>query len=379
MDSPPYGPHRCSALALLLLLAFSCGVAGATPRLLTLYVGASGSDAGRCTKSAPCRSFGRAYAMARPGQIVEVAAGSYPDQDVDLISGRSGAPVVFTAARGATVALSDLDVRGTSVEFRNLTIRAWEAHETANRVTFRNVNGHGFWITGASNVSVIGGSAGPGVDIHPQIQASYGTNRVPTNILIDGVLFHDWSRSGPDAHTECLQIGGGNGITIRRSRFRDCAVMDLHVSHWGDSPLTRNVLIENNFFGDPLDGGPFAIQATAFQNVVIRNNSSLSGFVIFDRLGPGTVTLSANVAPAQPWECNDAVVYRFNVWTNTTCDPTDRRASSAFRDPTRLDLRLKPGAAAIDRGNPKSFPLTDIDRQRRPQGRAPDAGADETS
>jgi hypothetical protein len=361
---------------LLLLLVF-CGAATAAPSRPTLFVAAGGSDAAKCTKASPCRTFGRAYAVAKPGQIVEVAAGAYPDQDVDLAPGRTGAPVVFTAAKGARVTVSDLDVRGTLVEFRNLRIRAWEAHETANRVTFRNINGQGFWITGASNVRVFGGSAGPGLDIHPQIQASYGTNVVPTNIVIDGVRFHDWKRTGPAAHTECLQIGGGNGIVIRRSRFVNCAVMDLHISHWGDTPQTRNVLVENNFFGEPLDDGPFSVQAVGIRNLVIRNNSALSGFVVFDELGPGPVTLSANVAPAQPWECNDAVSYKFNVWTNTKCGATDRRAPSGFRDPGRLDLRLKPGAAAIDRGDPSSFPLLDIEQQRRPRGRAPDAGADE--
>ena len=64
--------------------------------------------------------------------------------------------------------------------------------------------------------------------------------------------------------------------------------------------------------------------------------------------------------------------------SNTTCGSTDRRAPSGFRDPARLDLRLRAGAAAIDRGDPKSFPLVDIELQRRPWGRAPDAGADET-
>ena len=349
----------------------------ATSKPTSLYVSTTGSDGGRCTQKAPCRSFARAYAVARPGQFVEIAGGSYADQDINFVAGRDGAPVVFRPVKGAKVALSDLDVHGVSVEFRSLAIREWEAHDTANRVTFRNVRGQGFWITGASNVSVIGGSVGPGVDIHPQIQAADGSNRVPTNILIDGVLFHDWSRSGPAAHTECLQIGGGNGITIRRSRFRNCAVMDIHVSHWGNSPLTRNVLIENNFLDEPTDNGPYSIQASDFENVVIRNNSALASFVIFDREGSGPVTLTANVAPGQPWECNDAVIYRYNVWTNVKCSSTDRRAPLAFRDPRILDLRLKAGAGAIDRGDPKSFPATDIERNRRPRGRGPDAGASE--
>jgi hypothetical protein len=109
--------------------------------------------------------------------------------------------------------------------------------------------------------------------------------------------------------------------------------------------------------------------------VLIRNNSSLAPFVIFDREGPGPVTLIANVAPGNPWECNDNVVYRYNVWTNVKCSATDRRAPLGFRNPGQFDLRLKTGAGAIDRGDPKSFPATDIDRNRRPRGRGPDAGA----
>jgi hypothetical protein len=33
---------------------------------------------------------------------------------------------------------------------------------------------------------------------------------------------------------------------------------------------------------------------------------------------------------------------------------------------------------AINRGNPKSYPQRDIDGQRRPIGKRPDAGADES-
>jgi hypothetical protein len=359
---------------LLLLLTLACGVAGAASQPAVLFVNVTGSDAGRCTKAAPCRSFDRAYAVARPGQIVEIAGGEYGDEDVNAHGSRSGSAVIFRPASGEHVVVDDIDVGAAGVEFSNLTIRTWTTTPAAHDVTFRGIRNNGFWIVGSTNVRVIGGSVGPGVDVHSIIQAG----GPKSNILIEGVSFHDWTRSGPDVHTECLQIGGGNGITIRRSRFENCAVMDLHISHWGDSPPTRNVLIENNVFDEPVDGS-YAIQATAFQNVVIRNNSSLSSFVIFDKSGPGPVTLTANVAPAQRWECNDDVIYRHNVWTNVTCDPTDRRAASGFRDPRRLDLRLKGGAAAIDRGDPKSFPTTDIDRGQRPRGRGPDAGAYESS
>ena len=41
------------------------------------------------------------------------------------------------------------------------------------------------------------------------------------------------------------------------------------------------------------------------------------------------------------------------------------------------DLHLKPGAAAIDSGDPAGYPAKDIDGNSRPAGAGPDAGADE--
>ena len=55
--------QRRRAPMLLLLLVF-CGAASAAPSRPTLFVAAGGSDAAKCTKASPCRTFGRAYAVA---------------------------------------------------------------------------------------------------------------------------------------------------------------------------------------------------------------------------------------------------------------------------------------------------------------------------
>ena len=107
----------------------------------------------------------------------------------------------------------------------------------------------GFFLEGSSNVSLIGGRVHCGVcNYHPQISAESGVNVAPTNILIDGVLFEDWQAASSAQHTECLQIGGGIGITIRNSTFRQCATAtpsqataSIHVSWYGFGPITRNV------------------------------------------------------------------------------------------------------------------------------------------
>jgi hypothetical protein len=70
-------------------------------------------------------------------------------------------------------------------------------------------------------------------------------------------------------------------------------------------------------------------------------------------------------------------VFSYNVWQGKACSATDRTAPLSFVDPRNYNFHLVAGAFAIDRGNPSSYPSTDIDGQPRPQGLLPDAGADE--
>ena len=46
----------------------------------SVFLSPSGSDSSPCTQSAPCQSFDRAYHVAPPGQIVQIAGGSYGGQ-----------------------------------------------------------------------------------------------------------------------------------------------------------------------------------------------------------------------------------------------------------------------------------------------------------
>jgi hypothetical protein len=259
-------------------------------------------------------------------------------------------------------------------------------------VTLRNIRNKGIFIEGSSNISVLGGEVTCGVcNYHSQIQAEYGVDVAPTNILIDGVYFHDWQAATPDQHTECLQIGGGNGITIRNSIFKDCATAtpnqatgDLHVSWYGNGAKTQNVLIENNFFYP--SGNPFAIQANDFAGLDLRYNSIAQPIVIFGGEGDGSpvdlvgnvITYTAGMCSGQPHGAGPVapLSWRYNVLAGGTCGATDRNAPSGFVD-RNANLHLISGAAAVDHGDPGSFPPTDIDGVTRPLGAAPDAGADE--
>ena len=75
----------------------------------SVFLAPDGSDARSCrTRATACASFGRAYRVARPGQIVEVAAGRYPAQSITAVPGRTGPNVVIRPAAGARVTLGGL-------------------------------------------------------------------------------------------------------------------------------------------------------------------------------------------------------------------------------------------------------------------------------
>ena len=353
-----------------------------SPCAPNLFVAPTGNDGAQCTATAPCASFGRAFGLARAGQVVEVAGGTYPPQ---TIAGDRGGRVILQAAPGANVVVGgEVTVSAKHLELRRMSFGGgWQAMAGADDLTFRDVNAGGMFIFSASNVRVIGGAVGPGVNYHPMIAATDGSSVPPRNVLIDGVSFHDWTRTSPDVHIECLQIGAGDGITIRNSTFRNCHVFALAVTQFGLAGPPRNLTIENNFFDRGGDGGFYSILfsgfASSWENVLLRNNSLLQAISIDP--GPPKVNfrLVANIAPLQPWECVGGIDYEHNVWENVACGPTDVKAPSGYANPAAFDLHLTAGAAAIDHGDPANAPAMDIDGQLWTAGGAPDAGADEAS
>src|SRR5438309_8753028 len=104
------GRTRTVAALTVVLAAAACGTsAGSTPpapALPALHVSPGGSDTALCVASAPCATLARAYGLAKPGQIVELAAGTYPGQTVGDAGHTTGPNVVVRPASGATVSFS---------------------------------------------------------------------------------------------------------------------------------------------------------------------------------------------------------------------------------------------------------------------------------
>jgi hypothetical protein len=394
-------PSRRASLAALkrpfLFLAAALVVAGcsslggghasaarrAAPRP-ALYVSPTGVDGRGCTASAPCASFDAAYHAASPGQLVLIGGGAYGEQTISVDATKtSPTKVIFEPAAGAAPTVAGLTVYGSHVEFENLAIGVWATRDTASDVIFFNVRATHMFMTSSTDISVIRGSIGPSTnddngDISPQCPSC----PPPQRILIDGVTFHDAVLTpGSDAHVECLQVGEIDGLTIRNSRFINCETHNVFISPWwgGDE---RNILLVNNF-GGTVRTGYYGFRLAAGDpgqtcaNIFFRYNSATTAFLIQCGKVEGQVQMTANVGPFSAVACFPFITFRYNVFDGAKCGPTDRKAPSGFVDAAASDLHLLPTSAAVGHGDPKSFPVRDIDGHRRPivRGRKPDAGA----
>jgi hypothetical protein len=354
-----------------------------------VFVSPSGSDAAACTAAAPCRSFARAYRVAQPGEQVELAGGSYTgQQEVPVDASKEGASedVIFRPAPGASVRLESLDVYGKHVEVRAITIeRDFYVKCHADDVTLRASKAALFFIRSADNVSIVDTEFGPSTDISQIgiIGGEPACEPAPRNIVMDGVFMHDYANSA--THMECITLQAFEGMVIRRSRFVRCQDFDVFVKARAPALHNRDLLIENSWFDDPSPTGSSAIQFSepdgggSYANVLIRNNSfdgtlTLKPTVTFVNAG-----VISNVGTRWGGDCSQ-VGSSHNVWSGGDgCSPTDLRAPTAYRDPENFDFHLRPGAPAIDHGHRTNHPATDIDGHHRPDGSAPDAGADETA
>ena len=319
----------------------------------------------------PGQSWDVAYDAAAPGSALTVAVGHHGSQSVN---GSKSEPVTFKMQAGA-----DMD-RLTS---------------SATGVVYRDLNADTFTISG-SNTSIVGGDIGPSLSNSTNGQQQPNISNPSNQVLIEGVYFHDHNQAG-GFHTECLQIGGGSNVTIRRSTFRNCAgTASLHVGRYVVADPVENVTIENNFFygnaGSSLEPlGNIQYNRDVGPGLVIRYNTFVgsgdaykySVLTTFDTypetFNPSIVgNLSHWPGHSQPdgyGPCDSRAVYSYNVWRGASCSSTDRNVADIGVVSLATDLHLAAGSPAIGRGDPSNYPTVDIDGDIR--SGVPDAGGDE--
>lgn len=209
----------------------------------------------------------------------------------------------------------------------------------------------------------------------------------------------------------CINILNGKNWIIRNSVFRNLPPKSAGADFFPAAILASNgaanTLCERNTFINCTRAIAYGIsQRKNFHDHnggIIRNNMIFrdaqrrgdTGIMVWD--SPGTKVLHNTVVLNGTYP--NAIEYRFSgskdlQITNNLCDAEifEREGAQAelsgniaaadhagFVDALRGDLHLRPGANAIGRGAPVSDCADDIDGQLRPQGKAPDVGADQSA
>ncbi|MET0600909.1 MAG: hypothetical protein ABW167_02870 [Baekduia sp.] len=359
--SAPVAPAADPTIAATTAPTANAGTAVSTARLpdASRFIAPTGDDTGDCTRADPCATLDRAYHAARPGQLVEIAAGHYPEQVITPDDAKSGSGCVSRARAAACVTF--VPARGASASFVGVTFGpsygkpgprgialvgggdrrlavGTSVFNQAVEVGLRNVRQRLLYITGGRDLAIRGGSIG-GTSApdgtHPEIQRVYGSDPliVPTRLTIEGVLFHDINTTSKTAHVDCLQIENGRGLVIRGNRFERCGSVGLRMSYGADGNESppEHVLIEDNIFGrcanTPVSECYYSAQLGVGRHVVVRHNTSDQAFQPAGGAEFAThVRYEHNLAPGV--SCEAGVTYVRNVWTEEQCGTTDRVVDS---------------------------------------------------
>jgi hypothetical protein len=374
-----------------------------------VWIDPSGGSCRRSSALAPyansraCGSLQAAYNAAASGDIVNIADGTYGSQGLAPGSksllfravgpGRPSFGQIVSAA-------SNVTIRGILIQDRssfngpcrdpdNAVLYPCGEHQTFENVIVDGLNeGDDHGIRGVGDGFVLRNS------IVRNIRDQKGFEAGADDMRIENNLWRNIRVTNSDVHNECMYVNGGNRSVYRGNRFIGCPTMALFFTNWAGGPAYRDVVVENNVFGHTLDDDQDWHASCAFkigsgannQNTLVgwqvRYNTFETGTCVDDLPGSSS-TWIGNLGGIS---CVRAFSYRHNV--GQTCGGVgDVRVSNAVNGKSSPnaapfyvnapsgDFRLRRGAVAINRGDPKVYPRIDAARRVRPIGPAPDAGA----
>jgi hypothetical protein len=136
-------------------------------------------------------------------------------------------------------------------------------------------------------------------------------------------------------------------------------------NEYGSPTILNNTMVGNSAdYGGGLYNGTYEFPDFR-SNIVVGNSAATGGGIYHSGYGPSSVDYN-------------------NMWNNTNGDygnvtpgAHDISADPRLMDPANGDYHLAPGSPCIDAGDPANYPPTDFEGDPRPNGAAPDIGADE--
>ena len=345
-----------------------------------------------------CGDVQAAYNTAVAGDVIVVTGGTYGRQvvpegtkRVTIRNAAKSRPVFGTTSiRASNVSLIGIRIeRNDDPGSVSATLEVRGSNNVLDRIDVDTKNmpkRQGIYARGDNNVFRNGSSF--------NVVDEKGAQVSGTNVTFDNMAFHDVKVTHPSVHNECV-YSLGPGLTVRNSRFWNCATMDLFVTRgdWYGQPLYGNVTLENNVFGHTYTDEPgqwhyysLGINGGVIQEM--RNWRVVNNTFEIPASGGGTAapgTIWAN--NVGDWSCYPGATFSGNV--GKKCGPTDKAISPAsscrppacakptsaqhWADPANHDFRLTVRSPAVNAADPKYAPRRD--RVGRLRNGLPDAGA----
>jgi hypothetical protein len=325
------------------LAMMACAFLPATAGATTRYITTSGSDSAACTQAAPCKTFSGVYAKSTSGDVVEVAAGTYPAQGTINAPMADGGTktITFHGATGAKV--RQLISGASNITFDGLDLDAGGV-KTAGAV---------FETNGAHDVTFKNGRIGNVVDEKGALLGGQ-VSAASLNVVIDNVEFHDVSIVDQTVHSECI-YSQAPGLTVKNSRFGGVcgstgAIFLTRGDWWGQQPYGGWTFTNNTFARQLYDHGSIIFAGacgSTCDGATFRGNTFDPASMPNDAIGNRTFTNSVE-------SCNTPRV-DFPGIVHETCGTPDTTPPQTTITQQPVDSQSTDATLAFTADEPSTF------------------------
>jgi hypothetical protein len=361
-----------------LLLCCSVAVLASSPAMAAvtghLYVATTGSDSNPGTQARPLKTIGRADALARPGYVIHVAAGTYkvsaPSAGSNGIkttkSGTAADRIKFVSdvKWGAKIVMSGTGIAwnsmGNYVDIEGFDVsgtgRLGLAAAGAN-LSFKHNLVHDLTISGGCN-----GGGGAAI-------LTYGT--AVGNIVIDRNVVRNigYKMIGTCPQVQGIYISSANNL-ISNNIVSGVAAVAIQQWHGATASTIVNNTTFHNAAGILLGQGDAGATSTGSANNYVANN------IVYDNTTYG-------IYEAGKLGTNNRYVNNLVARSNLAWRVKGSVSGTVSSEPLMVNYqvngsgnyRLLSSSPAIDRGTSVKAPTIDYAGVARPRGAAVDIGA----
>ncbi len=392
------------------------------------YVAPGGSDSAACSETAPCATILHTAAeIMRPGDVLLVRGGTYPEGEIWIRENQGGAPgqpktirnfpgeeaVLDNPQRDFLLDASYVTVAGlhfrngkslnavgwasrnqTAARFVNNTFAgqiAWaavDAHGSEHLVAGNvcevsgssvGTMGHCYYISQGSNQKILynigSGPPGYGLHLYDERREAADFARVIRNVLVEGNVFkNSTQRSGMIV---AMGDQGNYGNRIENVIIRNNVFAGNNHAGLVLQGIARDLKVYHNTFYQNGRQALYVASDPSLEQVDIRNNlfyqsansACRQNCEWFAAAHVENGELARNVTLARNSYHPGAPVVRGRGDSNPVTGPVQ------FANASALDFHLLPGSAAIDQTTALALAPEDFDGRPRPQGSACDTGA----